>query len=263
MDYQKLSAIAMKASILAGIEILKVYETGFDIEYKADNSPLTTADKIANDIIVKALEQTPYPILSEESKEIDFNIRKHWSRYWLVDPLDGTKEFISKNGEFTVNIALIENRKPVLGIIYAPVSGDLYYGISGEGAYKWNIFNLENFDAKFMEKIKIPCVDKQQGFRVVASRSHMNSETVEYIDNIKKNKPNLELVTKGSSLKLCLIAEGNADIYPRFGPTMEWDIATGHAIVEASGGRLMNADGSEFLYNKENLLNPYFIAERA
>jgi len=256
--------IAITASIDAGLEILKVYFTDFDVEYKEDKSPLTVADKNANDRIVSYLEPTEIPILSEEGRTIPFVERKEWEKLWIVDPLDGTKEFIKKNDEFTVNIALIENNSPVLGVIYAPVLDILYYGLLGEGAYRCNEASkkIDNFDELTAASRKLPIAIDKEYFGVVASRSHMSEETMSFIESLRNKHQNIEIVSKGSSLKLCMIAEGIADIYPRFAPTSEWDTAAGHAIVNSMGGKVIQADNKEndIVYNKENILNPWFIA---
>lgn len=261
----QLIEIAIKASIEAGKAIMKIYDTDFDIRYKDDNSPLTTADHAAHHIISSFLEKTAIPILSEEGKHLPFDERKEWQQFWLVDPLDGTKEFIKKNGEFTVNIALIDHGEPVAGVIYVPVTDVLYAGIENQGAFK--LYSTGEFDgsAEDLRKkaIHLPENKNENAFRVVASRSHLSKKTAEFIENLKKDHANIQTVSKGSSLKLCLIAEGAADIYPRFAPTMEWDTGAGHAIVNAAGGKVVLAeDGQTSLtYNKENLLNPWFIAE--
>jgi 3'(2'), 5'-bisphosphate nucleotidase len=238
----------------AGKEVLNIYEKDFDVEFKNDNSPLTIADKKSHEIIVDGLRKlSKYPILSEEGKEIPYEERKNWEYYWCIDPLDGTKEFIKKNGEFTINIALIHNDEPILGVVYAPVINVLYYAKKGEGAYK---------NGKKLRK-KSPT----KPFRVVASKSHMNDETRNFIRKLGE----VELVSKGSSLKLCMVADGSADIYPRIAPTMEWDTAAADAIVREVGKMTyifdenfeideeLNVRGTPLKYNKENLLNPYFV----
>ncbi len=257
---------AINASIRAGLAILEVYKSDdFDLEFKKDNSPLTLADRKAHNIIMEHLVETGIPVLSEEGKNIPYKERRNWKRFWLVDPLDGTKEFVKKNGEFTVNIALIENCKPVMGVIYVPVTDILYFGTVNEGAFVIEQVikhdrgtNLMNFAKKLPEK------ENSDTYKVVASRSHINTETEQFIEELKKDHQKIEIVSKGSSLKLCLIAEDKADIYPRFGPTSEWDTAAGHAIVLASGGKVVLAEdeSKELTYNKENILNPYFIARR-
>ncbi len=263
---EKLIEIAIKASIEAGKAIMEIYDTNFDIEYKKDSSPLTTADNASHQIITSYLEKTAIPILSEEGKHLPFEERKDWKQFWLVDPLDGTKEFIKKNGEFTVNIALIDHGEPVAGIIYVPVTDVLYVGIKNRGAYK--LQNTEKFNRSVSElrekAINLPEIKNENRYRVVASRSHLSAETSAFIEKMENHHPNIQIVSKGSSLKLCLIAEGAADIYPRFAPTMEWDTGAGHAIVNAAGGKVVLAEDENIPleYNKENLLNPWFIAKR-
>ena len=233
----------------AGKLILKIYSQDFDIEYKEDNSPLTTADIISNDFICKNLRllYPTIPILSEENKEVPYSIRKNWEYYWCIDPIDGTKEFIKKNGEFTVNIALIYKNKPVLGVVYAPVLNDIYYAKQNSGAFK--------------NSIQIPTIRDDEKLIIVASKSHLTKETEDFISNIKSPKIK-QLVSKGSSLKLCMIASGEADIYPRLSPTKEWDTAAAHAIVLESGKNVYKFNTDEQLvYNKNNLLNPSFIVK--
>jgi 3'(2'), 5'-bisphosphate nucleotidase len=254
---------AITASIKAGQAILEVYHSNdFEVQLKSDQSPLTLADRKAHEIIVANIEETGISILSEEGKDIPFAERKNWNRFWLVDPLDGTKEFVKRNDEFTVNIALIANGKPVMGVIYVPVTDVLYYGLVHQGSFRLN--KAKQKTDWIDEAEKLPCSKNDQIYRVVASRSHMSPETEEFVEKLKKDHPNIEIVSKGSSLKLCLIAEGKADIYPRFGLTSEWDTAAGHAIINASGGKVVLADNPELdlSYNKENILNPYFIATR-
>jgi len=231
----------------AGSAIMEIYTREFSIEYKDDKSPLTEADLKSNEIICSALEKLypNIPILSEENSEVSYSVRKDWKYYWCIDPIDGTKEFIKKNGEFTVNIALIYQNRPVLGVVYAPALNDLYYAKEGHGAFK-NGNKLIDTD----EKLK---------FIIVASKSHMNEETQKFIESIETEKEKL-FISKGSSLKLCLVAEGIADIYPRLAPTMEWDTAAAHAIILESGKRVYKYKTKLHLeYNKENLLNPWFV----
>ena len=240
-----------KIARLAGNEIMEIYQKNFHIEYKDDKSPLTQADTKSNEIICNALMNLypKIPILSEENKIIDFEERQGWEYYWCIDPIDGTKEFIKKNGEFTVNIALIHNNSPILGVVYAPALGDMYYAKQGEGAFKNN--------DKLPLKINI---NKEEKMYVVASKSHLSIETQEFIDSLNTKK--IEQVSKGSSLKLCMVAEGLADIYPRLAPTMEWDTAAADAIVRESGKMTYQYDNNKFLeYNKENLLNPWFVVK--
>ncbi|WP_232771621.1 3'(2'),5'-bisphosphate nucleotidase CysQ [Tenacibaculum sp. Bg11-29] len=258
--------VAIKASIYAGHEILKVYNEKFNYELKDDLSPLTAADKNANDVINKYLETTNIPIISEENTQIDYEVRKKWKQCWIVDPLDGTKEFIKRNGEFTVNIALIDNGKPIIGVIYIPVEEKLYYADVEKGkAYVIDI-NKESIsdDFLFNESVLIKKRDKieKEKIKVVGSRSHMNDETLTFIDNLRAKRFKVEVVSKGSSLKFCLVVEDKADIYPRFAPTMEWDTAAAHAICNASGVSIIGEDTKEELtYNKKNLLNPWFICK--
>ncbi len=260
----KLLVLAVSASLNAGKAILEVYKNEkIEAELKDDNSPLTLADKNAHLEIIKILETTNIPVLSEEGRSIAYEERKNWEYLWIVDPLDGTKEFINRNGDFTVNIALIKNQKPILGVVYVPVSGQIYFSIKGEGAYTAIIQNNELFNSDYKKYTKIPNCAKRNSYIAVASRSHMNSETKDYISNLENSKGKIELQSRGSSLKICMVAEGEADIYPRFGPTMEWDTAAGHAIAIEAGCTFTQADEqTPFIYNKENLLNPYFIVKR-
>ena len=261
----KLLKTAILASIKAGLEILKVYETDFNVEYKEDESPLTLADKNANEIIMSYLDNTGIDVLSEEGRNIDYEERKQWKELWIVDPLDGTKEFVKRNGEFTVNIALVKDQQPIMGVVYTPVQDVLFYGDKDLGAFKLENASLlpDNFDKVLSTAMKIPQAKTKSTYNIVASRSHLTQETKDFIDKLKKEHQNIKIVSRGSSLKICMIAEGSADIYPRFAPTMEWDTAAGHAIVLASGGRIVQAEDpeNELIYNKEDLLNPWFIAK--
>ena len=258
---------AIIASIKAGEEILKIYNKDFTVEYKDDKSPLTEADLISNTIIKKYLQPTGIPIISEESKQADYAIRKTWSQCWIVDPIDGTKEFIKKNGEFTVNIALVENGLTQLGIIYVPVSNELYYTNSNKTqAYKTIITHIDDplktilFDNK--DRIQ-PSLEEDAIIRVVGSRSHMNEDTLNYVKRLEHNGKQVDIVSKGSSLKFCLVAEGKADIYPRFAPTMEWDTAAGQAICEAVGLKVIDQITSQPMqYNRKNLLNNHFLVSK-
>lgn len=269
MDHKMLT-IAIKAAIAAGEEILKIYnnpDADFNIERKADNSPLTIADRRSNECIMAYLKETPYPVLSEEGRQIDYEERRTWKTLWIVDPLDGTKEFIKKNGEFTVNIALATDGTPRIGVIFVPVTGDLYFAAEGIGAYKLadaqpsdSVLPLETIIEK---AVKLPAEQPQKkGFVVVASRSHLSPETSEYISKLEAEHGQLTTVSSGSSLKICRVAEGSADIYPRFAPTMEWDTAAGHAIIRAAGKDIYQTDETTPLaYNKSDLLNPWFIVK--
>lgn len=262
----KIIDTAIQAAIKAGKEILKIYndpKADFSVEKKADNSPLTAADKASHNEIEKYLLLTSIPILSEEGIEIDYSVRKLWKTFWLIDPLDGTKEFIKKNDEFTVNIALISKGKPVLGIIYIPVTQTLYIGKVGEGAWKMITNNsLISFEEVKINGTILPQITNQANFTVVGSRTHMNTETKDYINKLKTKHSQIDIISRGSSLKICMVAEGLANEYPRFGPTMEWDTAAGHAIANAAGKKIWSTNlDQELHYNKENLLNPYFIVK--
>ena len=255
--------IAIKASIEGGAEIMKIYQNDFDVEYKEDNSPLTLADQKCNDIINSYLIDTEYPIISEENKQNSYKERKEWETCWIVDPLDGTKEFVKRNGEFTVNIALVKNGKPQLGVIYVPDTKILYYADVTKGETYKSILSSHNDSLELISgkaKLIQPNTGNNTKVKVVGSRSHMSVETEDFVDSLKKNYEKVEIVSKGSSLKFCLVAEGNADVYPRFAPTMEWDTAAGQAICEAVGLKVISKETNEpLLYNKENLLNPWFL----
>ncbi|MBT6047154.1 MAG: 3'(2'),5'-bisphosphate nucleotidase CysQ, partial [Candidatus Scalindua sp.] len=236
-----------------------------------DKSPLTLADKRSNEIIENVLEQTvtvnnsTVPILSEEGKEISYEDRKKWEYFWLVDPLDGTKEFVKRNGEFTVNIALIHKHKPVLGIIYIPVKDVFYFAAINFGTYKLEGSEILTNDLSIEDLLdksqKLPLDNNNKtSFTVIGSRSHTSEEFSEFVKRLNEKYKNVEFISSGSSLKLCLVAEGKADVYPRFGSTMEWDTAAGQAIVEQAKGTVIDTQTNEPLsYNKSNLLNPFFI----
>ena len=244
--------LALDAAVKAGENIMEVYNSTESINYekKADDSPLTVADKKSHNTIIDFLKETNINIISEESKSIDYDERKNWEEYWLIDPLDGTKEFIKKNGEFTVNIALIKNNKPHLGVVYCPVKKILYWN-----DHEKKVFKREGEDQIELTK-RVPVNENEEGLRVVVSRSHMSEETSGYVNKLT----NPELISCGSSLKFLYIADNKADIYPRFGPTMEWDTAAAHSILNALDINVINLEtGRELSYNKENLLNPYFI----
>ncbi|MFI3289710.1 MAG: 3'(2'),5'-bisphosphate nucleotidase CysQ [Rikenellaceae bacterium] len=258
--------IAIQSAILAGEKILEIYDdpqSDFGIERKADNSPLTKADKAAHIQIVELLDQLQIPVLSEEGRSIPYAERKGWNRLWIVDPLDGTKEFIKRNGEFTVNIALVEGGEPTLGVIYIPVTRELYYADREEGAFKVADIKVDELVCDIEKRaVKLPLKREHDSYRVVASRSHLSQQTSDFIESIRFEHPNIELVSKGSSLKICLVAEGSAEVYPRYAPTMEWDTAAGDAILRATGKVLVRAeDGENLEYNKEDLLNPYFVTK--
>jgi len=263
INIEDIKDIAVKAGDL----IMEIYNKDFQIDYKDDKSPLTEADTKSNELICNKLQELypDIPLMSEENKQTDYEIRKDWEYYFCIDPIDGTKEFIKKNGEFTVNIALIHNNTPVLGVVYAPALNDMYHAKQNEGAFKNN------------EKLPLQTNDNpKEKLSVVASKSHLSSETQEFIDNLDTKE--IEQVSKGSSLKLCMVAEGVADIYPRLAPTMEWDTAAADAVVRCAGKMTyqflaLNADtpvskekmGYEneepVIYNKEDLLNPWFVVK--
>jgi 3'(2'), 5'-bisphosphate nucleotidase len=247
IDIQDIVNIAKEA----GNTIMQVYKQDFEVEYKQDNSPLTLADKKANDIIETGLNKLSVnlPILSEEGRDIPYEERKNWEYFWLVDPLDGTKEFVKKNNEFTVNIALIHKDTPVLGVVYAPALDVCYWAKQGKGAFKNG------------QKLPLKTVVQSGTYKIITSRSHMSNETQEFIDAIETSKEK-ELVSIGSSLKICLVAEGEADIYPRFGPTMEWDTGAADAVVREVNKNIQKYENNKYgphLYNKNNLLNQWFV----
>jgi 3'(2'), 5'-bisphosphate nucleotidase len=279
---------SIRAAIEAGIGILDVYTSAdFKVEEKADKSPLTHADRRSHEIIVRCLEPFDIPILSEEGKDIPYAKRHQWDTYWLIDPLDGTKEFIKKNGEFTVNIAMIRNSKPVAGVVCVPDKDTLYFASKDIGAYKADVGPIAGvFQRQAAADDRLLALsDRAAGqmireltalaarlpinrsiprpFTIVGSRSHASPELVQIVEEKRREHGAVEFISAGSSLKLCLVAEGRADLYPRTGPTMEWDTAAGQAVVEISGGKVYKFDTQEPLeYNKENLLNPWFVVVR-
>lgn len=258
--------MAINASLEASGAILEIYGSGdLQVEQKKDNSPLTRADRAAHTIISKHLGRSGIEILSEEGQEIPFSERSQWKKLWIVDPLDGTKEFIKRNGEFTINIALVEAGIPVLGVIYVPVLKTLYFSERNSGAFIIEKSDLPEGNIAGQELLKmaipLPRPSGKRPFTVVGSRSHMNDATQQFINEIRSQHEEIAIISRGSSLKLCQIAEGKADIYPRFAPTMEWDTAAGQALVEHAGGMVRDAEtGNPLRYNRENLRNPWFIA---
>ena len=265
MDIDKLLILAIEAALDAGKEIMQVYESDdFGVSFKDDDSPLTKADTAANKIICDILSRTSYPILSEEGQHLPYNERKHWETLWIVDPIDGTKEFIKKNGEFTVNIALVQNRLPVLGVIFIPAKSELYYATSTNGAFKAvGVDSNVSVAEIFVSAVKLPITEQPDSFTIVASRSHLSEEVEMFIAQKKKEHSDVKIVSKGSSLKFCLLAEGSADCYPRFGPTMEWDTAAGQAICNAVGFQVIDQSTKENMkYNRENLLNGSFVVQK-
>jgi 3'(2'), 5'-bisphosphate nucleotidase len=272
MNYQKLLHQSIIASVAAGKEIMEVYNTQFDVEYKDDNSPVTLADKKASDKIIDELKQFNIPVLSEEGVHDSFEIRKTWNKLWIVDPLDGTKEFVKRNGEFTVNIALVEDNAPTLGVIFSPVFKDIYFAAKDLGAFKIDRKQfsslVDSIQEHTLDKLlniaqKLPIVSNRKNYVVVASRSHMSTETFQHIEALKLLHKHVEIVTTGSSIKMCWVAEGIADEYPRYGPTMEWDTAAGQAILQEANAGLIDMETSlPMEYNRKNLLNNWFIAKR-
>ena len=270
-------ATAVRAALPAADAIMRIYEEGgWDVEEKADKSPLTRADREAHEVIVEVLErESPdVPILSEEGAHLPFETRRGWQRLWVVDPLDGTKEFLSRNGEFTVNIALVEDGTPVLGVVAVPALDTWYVAAAGGGAFRVSRDELDQAAtagdplgslAARTTRLEAGSANGAAA-RVVASRSHLNAETEAFVEKLRARHGEVELVQAGSAVKLCRVAEGAADYYPRLAPTMEWDTAAGDAVVREAGGRVLEAaadgrsDGAPLLYNKEDLHNPYFVA---
>ncbi|MFC1811828.1 3'(2'),5'-bisphosphate nucleotidase CysQ [Thermodesulfobacteriota bacterium] len=283
---QKYLLLALFAAGRAGEAILDVYQKETRVEYKDDKSPLTEADRRSHEIIEHYLSnqtESGLPLLSEEGRDIDYKTRKKWEYFWMIDPLDGTKEFINRNGEFTVNIAIIHGGRPILGVIYVPVNGTFYFAANGIGSYKLDNAEGLSLIHKTPETVegtgllnriinhseKLPLSEQSTGsaskvpFTIIGSRSHATTELEDFVENMKDRYESVEFISAGSSLKFCLVAEGRADIYPRLGPTMEWDTAAGQAVVEQANGTVLNAGSSEPLkYNKENLLNPWFVVNR-
>lgn len=256
---------AIRASFAAGTEILAVYGTDFTAEQKADKSPLTEADKRAHRVIAQELASTGLPLVSEEGKTMAPAERQAWQRYWLVDPLDGTKEFIKRNGEFTVNIALIDGGAPIGGALYVPVKDTLYFAWRGGGAYR--VQQARNFAGKSAYELaalaeRLPLQHQRDTFTIVASRSHSTPETEAFIRAKEAEHGSVRLTSVGSALKICLVAEGAADVYPRYAPTMEWDTAAGHAIALEAGRDITDVStGTSMRYNKNELVNNWFIVE--
>ena len=266
--------IPLRAAVEAGNAILDVYQSDFTVDHKADDSPLTLADRRAHDIITAHLAVTGIPVLSEEGRDIPFPERREWQRLWIVDPLDGTKEFVKRNGEFTVNIALIENGQPVLGVVFVPVKSALYFGARDLGAYlveDQGLINavaagdIRSVDDVLRRATRLPkAVPPRTAIKVVGSRSHLTEAVQAFVEDMRGRYGEVEFTSAGSSLKICLVASGEADIYPRLGPTMEWDIAAGHAVAENAGARFYcHGTNKPMVYNREDLLNPWFVVERA
>jgi 3'(2'), 5'-bisphosphate nucleotidase len=267
-----LLAEAVIAAKKAGDAIIEVYGSSFNVEQKEDRSPLTLADRRSHEIISEHLQalEGSLPVLSEEGRDIPYTERKAWEYYWLVDPLDGTKEFVKKNGEFTVNIALMYKDRPVMGVVLLPVKDILYFAAEKTGSFKISDTSWISNSLSFRElqgaaaSLPIKSAKDERPFTAIASRSHMSAETSSFLVTLKKEHGEVGLISAGSSLKFCLVAEGTADVYPRFAPTMEWDTAAGQAIVEQAGGSVIQYEnGNPLRYNKENLLNPWFIVRGA
>ena len=252
MHYSSILPDVIKVADEASERVLHIYQSDFKVSYKADDSPITAADTAAHDIISHGLRaiSRDIPILSEEGKDIPWEERKHWRRFWLVDPIDGTKDFTQRTGEFTVNIAMIEDGEPVMGVVIAPAIKEAYWGVVGEGAHR------RGRNGK-VQRIRV--AEPKAVKRVVASKNHLNDETRAFIDKLGEH----ELVQAGSSLKFCRIAEGHADIYPRLGPTCEWDTGAAQAVLMAAGGKVQTLDGKPLIYGKEDVLNPHFVASGA
>jgi 3'(2'), 5'-bisphosphate nucleotidase len=268
-DINNLLLLAIRAAYMAGKSIMEVY--GGDrllVKRKKDFSPLTIADQSAHEVIMKLLEPAKIPVISEEGHQHEYIFRKNWEYFWLVDPLDGTREFLKGNSEFTVNISLIERNLPLIGVVSVPATGQLYWAAPEHGSY---LFSTSGYGKQMQIDIpqlvrlseRLPFRRSQGQVRVAASRSHINFETYNYIKQLRKQYGEVTVFSKGSSLKFCLVAEGSADIYPRFGPTMEWDTAAGQAVAVFSGCKVTRYDTGEILaYNKKDLHNPWFIVKR-
>ena len=263
MELSQNLKLAIDASLLAGKKILEIYTSDdFNLDYKDDNSPLTLADIASNEIIENILKISNIPILSEEGNILDYQQRKDFKHLWIVDPLDGTKEFVKKNDEFTVNIALIENQKPILGVIYAPALSLLYFSEENFGSYKLDLNDSISNEIDFNKALRLPIARNKTKYSVVTSRSHLDKETLSYIENLKNIRSNVKSIPIGSSLKFCLLAEGTADCYPRFSPCMEWDTAAGQIICNEAGFKLIDqTTKTQMLYNRQNLLNNSFVVK--
>jgi 3'(2'), 5'-bisphosphate nucleotidase len=277
MDLNNLLLTSIQAAIEAGQAIMEIYQTDFTVEHKADDSPLTLADKQSHNAIVKFLRKTDIPILSEEGKTIPYADRNQWETLWIVDPLDGTKEFIKRNDEFTVNIALVQHKEPVMGVIFIPVKKTLFFAEKTIGSYKLEdaatidqIYESVKatdltltLEAIIEKSHRLPLsAPSQSPYTIVGSRSHATPELEAFVEEKRSQFDQVDFISAGSSLKFCLVAEGKAAIYPRLGPTMEWDTAAGQAIAVCAGATVYRHDtGDPLAYNREDLLNPYFIVE--
>lgn len=264
MDLSKQLSIAIKASLRAGMEIVKIYQEDFEVELKDDRSPLTAADKKSNQVIFSYLKMTDHPIISEEIRNMEYAERKNWDTCWIVDPLDGTKEFVKKNGEFTVNIALIREKKPILGVVYVPVQKLLFFAAENIGSYMISLNEFQGAPSLNELIEKGTKLDREKSlptvFTIVVSRSHMSPETEDFVNQCREKHGEIELISCGSSLKICRIAERQAHVYPRLAPTMEWDTAAAHAIAKFSDCEMIHPGAeTELVYNKKDLLNPFFV----
>ncbi len=256
--------LAIRAALCAGEEIMRIYTdptSDFGVERKADNSPLTLADRAAHAVIEQILQQSGVYILSEEGQKESYDVRNKHNVLWIVDPLDGTKEFIKRNGEFTVNIALVEAGVPVMGVVYLPVKEILYFASQEVGSYRVDgVKGSITLDDAISKARRLPLDIKRERYTIVASRSHLTPDTEAFISEMRAKYGEVECVSQGSSIKIALVAEGSADVYPRFAPTCEWDTAAGDAVARCAGARVVRReDGEALVYNKENLLNPHFI----
>lgn len=262
MNDHSLLSTAIAASIAAGRAIMEVYHTNFDVSTKDDDSPLTRADLAAHSILSAALGRTSVPVISEEGPVIAFEERSGWREYWLIDPLDGTKEFVRRNGEFTVNTALIREGRPVIGVVYAPVTDELYAGRVGTGW--WYVQGAAQITPAGWEDLSaftVGGVPAVHPYRIAVSRSHLDAATAAYVEQRRAEKGSVQSVQAGSSMKFCLVAHGKADEYPRFGPTNEWDTAAGHAVLSAAGKNVYSyPEGTVLQYNKPSMINGPFIA---
>lgn len=269
MDYIDLLKLAVTAAFKGGEKIFEIYATDFSVETKSDNTPVTLADKASGLCITELLSASGIPVISEEEEILDYSIRKTWKQVWIVDPLDGTKEFVKRNGEFAINIALVEDNKPVIGIIYAPVLKDIYFAYKGGGSYKISQHDMiveltkKNLpDHLFEFSKKLPLRKLPKTYTVVASRSHLSREINEHLNKLRALYGEIDLISAGSSIKQCWVAEGKAHEYPRFGTTMEWDTAAGQCILEEAGSHLIDLGTNQpMVYNRENMQNNYFMAK--
>ncbi len=272
IDQEELKHLLLKAinaAVRAGALIMEVYNSNdFQVNLKSDATPLTLADKKAHQEISSCLMKTRIPVMSEEGRNLLYEERKSWEYFWLVDPLDGTKEFIKRNGEFTVNIALVFNGYPIIGVVYVPVLKQLYFAMQNLGSYRvdnidYEINGIESLNLLTSGSNKLPFKTDTRPTTIVVSRSHPSKETQEFIDKMREEKGDIKLIARGSSLKICMVAEGYADIYPRYGVTTEWDTAAGQAVAEMAGCEIVSLeDGKRIAYNKEDINNPWFIVRR-